>query len=148
MKELLALAFAIAGEGFKNKLDKGGRPYMLHNIFVMMGMDTDAERILALLHDTVEDEVVYHGEVITIAVLRRMGFPEDILRDLELLTHIKGEDYLGIYIKKIATSPRATKVKLRDLEHNTQVTRLKGLSRSDFERMEKYYYAFTYLSGN
>ena len=106
----------------------------------MVGMDTDEEKVLAYLHDTVEDGIT------TIQSLRELGFPEDILSDLELLTHKKEDDYLSVYIKKIATSERATKVKKRDLEHNSSITRLKGLTKKDFSNIEKYHRAFTYLS--
>ena len=47
--------------------------------------------------------------------------------------------------KKIATDPIAKAVKLCDLEHNTKLTRLKGLRKKDFDRLEKYHRAYTYL---
>ena len=141
MRHLLALAYAIAAQGFKNKFDKQGRPYMEHCLYVADGMDTDAEKIVALLHDAVEDEIVTFEE------LRQYGFPEDIIRDIDLLTHRKDvDDYLDVYIKKIAMSLRATKVKKRDLRHNSDITRLKSLTKADFDRIEKYHRAFTYLS--
>ena len=137
---MLGRAIAIAALGFQYVLDKGGRPYFLHCQYVADGMDTDEEKVLAYLHDTVEDGIT------TIQSLRELGFPEDILSDLELLTHKKEDDYLSVYIKKIATSERATKVKKRDLEHNSSITRLKDLTKKDFSNIEKYHRAFTYLS--
>lgn len=139
MKNMLGRAIAIAALGFQDILDKGGRPYFLHCQYIADGMDTDEEKVLAYLHDTIEDGIT------TIQSLRELGFPEDILSDLELLTHKKEDDYLSVYIKKIATSERATKVKKRDLEHNSMLTRLKGVSKSDFDRLEKYSYAYLYL---
>ena len=139
MNNLLGLAIAIAAEGFKDRFDKAGEPYMLHCIRIMMKMETVAEKILAILHDCVEDGVT------TIELLRNMEFPEDILDDLKLLTHNKGEDYLDVYIVKIAMSPRATKVKKEDLHDNSDITRLKGLAKADVDRMYKYHKAYTYL---
>lgn len=111
LARLLGLAIAIVAEGFKNKVDKSGQPMILHCLYVMNKMDTMEEKILGVLHDSVEDKIVYNGTVITIQALRDMGFPEDILQDLILLTHIDGEPYFEVYIKKISTSKRASKAK-------------------------------------
>lgn len=135
----LARAISIAAQGFENVFDKGGRPYILHCLRVMNEMNTDDEKILAILHDTVEDGVT------TIEKLRAEGFAEDILQDLILLTHIKGVPY-DEYIKPIAFSARATKVKKADLKDNSDITRLKGLTKKDFDRMEKYHRSYVYLS--
>jgi (p)ppGpp synthase/HD superfamily hydrolase len=137
---MLGIAIAIAAKGFKDKTDKGGEPYILHCLRVMNSMSTPEEKILGVLHDVVEDGVI------SIEELRALGFSEDILDDLKLLTHLKEDDYLDVYIKKIATSKRATKVKLADLKDNSDITRLKGLRKKDFDRMEKYHKAFIYLS--
>lgn len=140
MKRLLGIAISIAAEGFKNVADKGGEPYILHCLRVMNNLNTVEEKILGVLHDCIEDEVC------TYEYLREMGFPEDIIDDLKLLYHDKKDSYLDIYIKKISTSKRATNVKLADLKDNSDITRLKGLTKSDFDRMEKYHKAFVYLS--
>jgi (p)ppGpp synthase/HD superfamily hydrolase len=137
---MLGIAIAIAAKGFKDKTDKGGEPYILHCLRVMNSMSTPEEKILGVLHDVVEDGVI------SIEELRALGFSEDILDDLKLLTHLKEDDYLDVYIKKISTSKRATKVKLADLKDNSDITRLKGLRKKDFDRMEKYHKAFIYLS--
>ena len=104
-----------------------------------MKMTTDYERILAILHDCVEDEVI------TIQQLRDLGFPEDILADLGLLTHDPTKDEYDVYIKKLSFSPRATNVKLADLEDNSNITRLKGVSKKDIERLEKYHKSYLFL---
>ena len=94
--------------------------------------------IVAILHDVVEDSSW------TIEELVRIGFSQDTMYALSLLTHTKGVSY-DDYIKVISTDPIAKAVKLRDLEHNTKVTRLKGLRKKDFDRLEKYHRAYTYL---
>lgn len=141
MNKLLALAISIAAQGFSKRLDKHGKPYILHCIRVMNALETVEEKILGILHDCPEDGVISIDE------LRNLGFPEDILDDLKLLTHNKEQDdYLNVYIKKVATSQRATNVKLADLKDNTDVGRAKGVSKADFDRLEKYFKAYLYLS--
>jgi len=141
LNKLLALAIAIAANGFSKRLDKHGKPYILHCIRVMNSVDTVEEKILAVLHDCPEDGVISIDE------LRNLGFPEDILDDLKLLTHDKEkDDYLNVYIKKIATSQRATNVKRADLKDNSDIERSKGLSKVDLDRIEKYFRAYVYLS--
>lgn len=101
---------------------------------------TEEEKILAVLHDCIEDEVC------TIEELRQSGFSESILDDLKLLTHDHKDDYLSVYIKNIATSVRATNVKKADLEDNSNITRMKDVTKKDFDRLEKYHLAYRYLS--
>lgn len=141
MKFNLFTALAIVATGFVNRFDKGGKPYMLHCLYVMEAGETENERIAFLLHDCVEDDVI------TIRELRNQGCPEESLRILGLLTHLKDQDTYRVYIKKISTCPIATKGKLKDLEHNTQVSRLKSLSKKNMDKIEEYFWAYTYLSG-
>lgn len=135
----LGVAYALVAEVFKNKTDKSGRPYFEHCLYVANKMDTDEEKIIALLHDVVEDTDI------TLDYLRGVGFSEEILRNVDVLTYKGSEDYETFYIRRIAMYPKAKKVKLADLEHNSQVTRLKGLRQKDFMRLEKYLRSYVYL---
>ena len=137
----LAKAIDIAHTGFKYKTDKGGQPYILHCFRVMNYLHTDDDelKIIAILHDVVEDEVC------TMNQLRKKGFSQRVCDAVELLTHRSIYSY-DEYIKVISISPDARLVKLADLKDNTDITRLKGLTKKDFDRMEKYHKAFTYLS--
>lgn len=135
----LAIAIALAAEGFKNKFDKAGEPYILHCLRVMDRMDTEEEKIVAVLHDTVEDGVC------TIKDLGELKFSSKIVYSIYLLTH-KKEDTYSEYIRKVSTDEVATKVKLSDLRDNSDITRLKGLTKKDFDRIEKYHTSFIYLS--
>ena len=137
----LALAIAIASEAFKNKTDKGGVPYILHCLFVMNQMPEDDEelRIAAVLHDLVEDTDW------TIEKLRNEGFTERVLRIISLLTHDSNVPY-DDYIKIIALDIDAKRIKKADLRHNSDITRLKGLRKKDFDRLEKYSRSYIYLS--
>lgn len=138
---MLALAIAIAAEAFKTKVDKGGNAYILHCLHVMNDVGSDEERQqAAVLHDLVEDCPDW-----SIERLRSLGFSERVLTTIDLVTFRAGEDYMS-RIRLIAANADATEVKKADLRHNTQLTRLKGLRKKDFERLEKYCTAYTYLS--
>ncbi len=139
-KQLLGLAISIAAKAFKDKMDKSGEPYILHCIRVMLKQTTDTRKIIAILHDLIE----YTDW--TIEDLQRKGFGTSVLVPLKLLTHIETEKTYDDYIKDISTNDDARAIKLSDLEDNSQITRLKGLSKADFARMEKYHRAYVYLS--
>lgn len=139
MKSLLGRAIEIAASAHAGQTDRGGKPYILHPLWVMdkvrhLGEDY---MIAAVLHDVVEDSDW------TIDMLREEGFSSSTLFALSLLSK-EGDDYEA-YIKAIYHDPIAREVKLRDLEHNSKITRLKGLRKKDFDRIEKYHKAYTYL---
>jgi len=137
----LGTAIALAAKLFENKTDKAGKPYILHCLRVMGGVHQDDEelKMIAVLHDVLEDTDT------TIPDLREMGFSQRVLRVVELLTHDDSDTY-DEYIKQIASNKDAVAVKLEDLKDNSNITRLKGLRKKDFDRLEKYHRAFVYLS--
>lgn len=138
-KDMLGQAIEIAVIAHKGQEDKGGFPYILHPLHLMNQMMFDIElAIIAVLHDVVEDSEW------TIARLETEGFSLRVLNALTLLTH-DGQDSYDEYIEKIATNLDAILVKRKDLEHNTDITRLKGLRPKDLERMAKYHRAFVRL---
>ena len=139
-KHLLAKAISIAAEAFEKKLDKSGEPYILHLLYVMNKQTTVTTKIIAVLHDLIEDTDWDFKD------LERKGFGISVIHPLRLLTHDPVQRTYEQYIQAISTNDDARAVKLADLEHNTQVTRLKGLTKSDFARMEKYHKAYIYLS--
>lgn len=141
MPNQLATAIALAAEYFEDTTDKSGEPYILHCLHVMYAMPEDDPelRSIAVLHDIVEDTEV------TLEELREEGFSERVIEGVAAMTHDKDVSY-GDYIKRIALSEDATKVKLADLRHNSDITRLKGLTKKDFDRMEKYHHSYKYLS--
>lgn len=136
----LALAIAITAEAFKDKLDKGGQPYILHCLRVMTNTQGDEDtKCAAVMHDLVEDTDI------KIADLAKLGFSDKTMGLLHLLTHLPGTDYME-YIKAISVSAEASEIKRRDLEDNSNITRLKGLRKKDLDRLEKYHRAYVYLS--
>lgn len=138
---MLGTAIALAAKVFDGKFDKGGSPYMLHCLQVMYWVDqSDSELMqIAVLHDVVEDSDL------TINDLQQMGFSERVLKALECLTHHKQESYDN-YIRRVATNADSIKVKLADLRHNSDITRMKGLREKDIKRLEKYHRSFNFLS--
>ena len=121
--------------------DKSGMPYIFHPIHVAEQMDDEASTIVALLHDVVEDTEVTFDD------LRKEGFGEEVMAALELLTHEDGVPYYD-YIRKIKSNEIATKVKLADLAHNSDLTRLlREPEEKDLERVEKYSTSRKILSG-
>jgi len=136
----LALAIAITAEAFKDKLDKGGQPYILHCLQVMNNVEGDeCKKCAAVMHDLVEDTDY------TFEMLVKLGFSDKTIGLLYLLTHMEGTSY-DEYIKAISVNEEASDIKKKDLEHNSNITRLKGLRKKDFDRLEKYHRAYVYLS--
>jgi (p)ppGpp synthase/HD superfamily hydrolase len=132
---VLETSIALAVEAHKGQVDKAGRPYILHPLRLMSRMTTDDERIVAVLHDVVEDTDVTFDE------LRELGMPEKAISALELLTHRQSdgtdEDYFS-YIKGIIQNPIARAVKLADLGDNLDVCRLSKITERDARRLDKY----------
>lgn len=140
--KLLALAIAITAEAFKHKLDRSGQPYILHCLYVMDIEGDEDEKCAAVMHDLVEDTDW------TYEMLRNLGFSERTIDILKLVTFPDGCDDIQYMeqIKRIALDPSAKKIKKKDLRHNSDITRLKGLRKKDTDRLEKYSRAYIYLS--
>lgn len=139
----LGTAIALASQVHEKQLDKGGKAYILHPLRVMMRLRTDDEELMmiAILHDVVEDS---DGEI-TAATLRNMGFSDRVVDGVMALTKRPNEDY-DTFIRRCALNEDAKLVKKEDLKDNSDITRLKGLRKKDFERLERYSRAFVYLS--
>lgn len=138
---MLGKAIKIASEKFENKKDRGGQPYILHCLRVMDNLHTTDEELkcIAVLHDIYEDTDLEIGDLL------ELGFSKRIEEGVYTLTHLDIHTY-DEYIKRIALVDDARKVKLADLRDNSDITRLKGLRKKDFDRIEKYHKAFIYLS--
>lgn len=118
---MLNKALDIAYKAHLGQTDKAGAPYILHPMRVALHCETDEEKIVALLHDVVEDTPI------TLEELKTQGFSDDVLAALKSLTKIKGEDY-QTFIQRVATNPLAVKVKIQDLKDNMDLSRLGGKS--------------------
>lgn len=127
----LEKAILLAVQSHQGQKDKSGATYILHPLRVMLRMSSDEERIVAVLHDVVEDTPT------TLEDLRNEGFSEKILDALDCLTRREGEPYED-FIQRIKANSIARKVKLADLEDNMDVRRLPDLREKDLERLKKY----------
>ena len=123
------LALQIAQKAHAGQVDKAGKDYILHPMTVASYMDTDTEKTIAYLHDVLEDTDV------TVDALRKI-FPNEIVDTLITLTHRKDESYFE-YIQRVSKSKLAKKVKVADLLHNLDITRIKEPTKQDYERLEK-----------
>lgn len=139
-EKLLSKAIALAADMFVDVYDKSGQPYILHCLYVMNNMPKDDPELLmiAVLHDVVEDTNITFADLVDIGMTPR------VITALQLLTHDRSQSY-DDYIKAIATNRDATLVKIEDLRHNSDITRLKGLREKDFARMEKYHRSYAFL---
>lgn len=136
-KQAMQLCF----HAHKEQVDKSGVPYVFHPIHLAEQMQDEDTTIVALLHDVVEDTDY------TIDDLRSMGFSESVLEAIALMTHKKGVPYME-YVAKIKTNPIARAVKLADLAHNSDTTRLDSVDDKSIERIKKYTQAKELLQKN
>lgn len=133
-KKALRLCFS----AHKEQVDKTGLPYVFHPFHLAEQMDDEISTVCALLHDVVEDTDI------TLSDIRKMGFTEEVVQVLALLTHENDVPYMD-YIKRISTNPIATKVKIADLLHNSDTTRLDVVDEFALRREEKYKKALDFL---
>ena len=134
-KKALKLCFA----AHKDQTDKSGMPYVFHPFHLAEQMPDEDTTIVALLHDVIEDTPY------TLDDLRAMGFNEQVLDALALMTHDKRIPYMD-YVAKIKGNKIARTVKLADLKHNSDLSRLNNLDEKAMKRIEKYRQAIALLS--
>ena len=125
--KLTRKAMIIAYEAHKNQVDKSGVPYIYHPIHVAEQMDTENECIIALLLEDTD---------VTFKQLEEV-FSKEIIDILKLLTREENIEY-DEYIKRIKNNSIACKVKIADLTHNLDKTRLDFVTEVDVKRNEKY----------
>ncbi len=132
--ELVYKSLEIVTKVFNEKCDKGGFPYIIHLLKVYSGVSEYIEKVCALLHDIIEDTDVTYDD------LRNVGYSEEVIEILTILTKIKGEDYQE-YINRIIESNNyhAMNIKLADLCHNMDSGRIKNPTTNDMERITKRY---------
>lgn len=134
-------AMRIAFEAHKEQTDKTGMPYIYHPIHLAEQMSDEASTCVALLHDVVEDTDM------TFEQLQAEGFTPEIISALRLMTHDEAIPYLD-YVAEIKNNSIAAKVKLADLKHNSDLTRLDNIDERAVRRVEKYKKAIELLTDN
>lgn len=137
--KMTKIAMKLCFEAHKNQKDKTGLPYVFHPFHLAEQMSDEATTIVALLHDVVEDSDY------TLEDLEKMGFGAEILDALRLLTHLPEVPYME-YVANIKKNPIARTVKLADLAHNSDMSRLDTIAEYDNIRQRKYLAAIELLN--
>ena len=131
MTEKEKLAYEIASKAHSGMFDKAGKEYINHPLTVASFCKTEDERIVALLHDVIEDTEVTIEEL-------AIHFDSNIIEALKLLTHDDNELYME-YIDKIKGNKLAKAVKIADLTHNIDLSRFNSPTQKDYDRLENKY---------
>ena len=124
-------AMRLCFQAHKNQLDKSGIPYVFHPIHLAEQMQDEETTLVALLHDVVEDSEY------SLEALRAMGFGETVLEAIALMTHDEKVPYMD-YVARIKPNPIARAVKIADLKHNSDLSRLDAVDDKAMARVEKY----------
>ena len=133
-KQAIKLCF----EAHKDQLDKSGLPYVFHPFHLAEQMTEENTVVAALLHDVVEDTPYTFDDLLA------MGFGEEVVAALRLLTHDDAVPYMD-YVANIKANPIARAVKLADLRHNSDLTRLDAVDEDARQRAAKYAQAIAIL---
>jgi len=132
-------ALKLARKAHDGQEDKGGQPYIYHLITVSDGVEGEIEKVVALLHDIVEDTDY------TLEKLKTQGFSDEVVSAIDCLTKRKNEIYED-YLRRVSSNVHSTRVKIADLKHNMDTERLEKITEKDLKRIEKYKFATDYLS--
>jgi phosphonatase-like hydrolase len=131
-------AIAMAAQAHRGQVEKAGHPYILHPMRVMLQLRTEAEQVVGVLHDLIED--TDH----TLAELRHIGYAEEIVQAVNALSKRPEEGYAE-FIERVCANPLARRVKLADLEDNMDIRRLSDVTEKDRERLRRYQVAWRRL---
>ena len=139
--KLTQLCLQIAKEAHAGQLDKAGKPYIEHPTHLAEQMSIEETAAIALLHDVLED-----GEGWTREKLLQRGVPEVVVENVEYLTRPAEGTYMD-YIRSLKSKPLAKQVKLADLRHNMDLSRLPEITERDLSRKKRYEKAIRILEG-
>lgn len=137
-QEMVQLAKEVATKAHAGQTDKGGHPYILHPTAVASFLEKPEHKMIAYLHDVCEDTPM------TIEEIKNLGFSKTVTDALFLLTHKSGVPYES-YIRQICQNPDARAVKMADLRHNMDLSRIPHPTEKDYRRLEKYKKAYQFL---
>ncbi|MTV88101.1 HD domain-containing protein, partial [Streptococcus pneumoniae] len=131
-------AHEVAKKAHFGQIDRAGIDYIKHPETVASFVTTDEEKAVAYLHDVIEDTSL------TLLDLKKEGFSKNIIEAVDILTKKKGQDYQS-YLNLVKKNELARVVKLADLRHNSDLTRLPLITEKDLERNKKYSSAIRFL---
>ena len=138
--DLTKKAMKLCFQAHKDQVDKSGLPYVFHPFHLAEQMPDEVTTAVALLHDVVEDTDY------TIEDLIREGFPPEVTDAVKMMTHDDAVPYLD-YVRGLKENPVTRTVKLADLKHNSDITRLDTVDEKAIKRVEKYKKAIAILVG-
>ncbi|HEY3368304.1 MAG TPA: HD domain-containing protein [Symbiobacteriaceae bacterium] len=136
--DLVAKAIELAARHHAGAVDKGGAPYILHPMRVMMRVATSEERMAAAMHDLIEDCGV------TPADLLGEGFPREVVDAVVALTRGPGETYLD-FVRRAKGNAIARAVKIADIQDNLDLSRIPDPAANDHARVDRYRQALELL---
>jgi (p)ppGpp synthase/HD superfamily hydrolase len=128
----LEKAIEIAAKAHAGQKRFNGEPYILHSLRVMVNVKTIEEKVVAVLHDVVEDTNI------TISNLIDDGFSTSVIEAVSILTHNKNESYEE-YINGIKWNDVARNVKIADMKDNIDILSIPDITIKDFERLKNYH---------
>ena len=129
----LERAIEIAVSAHKGVKDKGGNPYILHPLRVMLSLNSEEEKIVGVLHDVVED-----AEDWTFEKLQDEGFSTQILEGLQSVTKTSEDENYDEFVQRALTNAIGRQVKIADIKDNLDVTRIDILTEKDMKRLQRY----------
>jgi len=132
-------AYEIAKRAHLGQVDKAGEDYIKHPEKVASFVNSDEEKAVAYLHDVIEDTEL------TLEDLHEYEFSKEVIEAVDIITKKKGEDYRS-YLNSVKKNKLARAVKLADLRHNSDLTRLTKVTEKDIKRKEKYQKAIDFLN--
>jgi (p)ppGpp synthase/HD superfamily hydrolase len=137
----LSKAIKVAAELHSGQLDKGSNPYILHPLRVMLKMNDNTSRIVAVLHDVLEDTPfsVHDAE--------ESEFSKMVIEALKAISRKKDESYMD-FIRRCKQNKLALKVKIADIEDNMDLSRIQSPTEADYKRVKKYEKAWRELNKN
>lgn len=138
---LLELAIKVATEAHVGQVDKGGKPYINHPQAVAASLTNTEYKIVAYLHDVCEDTSITSDD------LKDMGFTYRIVNSIRLLTKTDELTYEE-YLRRLRMDSCARAVKIADLKHNMDITRIPNPSEKDYVRIEKYKKSLAFLESS
>ena len=138
-EKLLEKAYKLCLEKHAGQSDKVGKPYFMHPFRVAQRCDTMEQKIVALLHDTIEDTDV------TPDFLLAEGFPQEIIDGIMAVTRKDDEDYFE-FIKRASENTIGRVVKIHDLEDNMDLRRLESIDDRMKERLNRYIRSYRFLT--
>ena len=139
MSGYLSKALEIAVIAHNGQIDKAGKPYIGHPVYIALQMETEEEKAVALLHDVIEDTEYTEADLIN------AGIPENVVDAVKAITHPEGQDYYE-YLQEVKKNPLALKVKIQDVMHNSDISRIERPTEKDYARLEKYKKAMKILN--